>query len=152
MARLSRLLDTNICIYLIRERSPEALSRFERFEVGEVGVSVITACELFYGVEKSARPEQNRAALEQFLLPLEVVGFDAEATRHYGRIRATLERQGTPIGPLDALIAAHVASLSATLITNDVREFERVPGLTLEDWTGERGVVQGVADSNRLAR
>lgn len=94
MARLSRLLDTNICIYLIRERSPAALKRFERLEVGEVGVSVITASELFYGVQKSARPEQNRAALEQFLLPLEILGFDEEATRHYGRLRAHPEEAG----------------------------------------------------------
>lgn len=135
MVRLSRLLDTNICIYLIRKRSPEALRRFEEFEVGEVGVSTISVSELRYGVEKSSRPEQNRAALEQFLLPLEVTGFGEEATKTYGRIRANLEVRGTPIGPLDTLIAAHAASLGATLVTNNTREFERVPGLTMEDWT-----------------
>lgn len=135
MARLSHLLDTNTCIYLIRKRSPEALRRFEEFEVGEIGVSVITVSELRYGVEKSARPEQNRAALEQFLLPLETTGFDEEATKDYGRIRAALEKQGTPIGPLDTLIAAHAASLEATLVTNNTREFERVPDLKIEDWT-----------------
>lgn len=135
MARLSRLFDTNICIYLIRQRSTRALERFEEFEVGEIGVSVITVSELRYGVQKSARRQQNSRALEQFLLPLEVVGFSEEATKDYGRIRAALERQGTPIGPLDTLIAAHALSLGTTLVTNNTREFERVPGLRIEDWT-----------------
>jgi tRNA(fMet)-specific endonuclease VapC len=135
MARLSRLLDTNTCIYLIRRRPKEALQRFERFEVGEVGVSVITISELRYGVEKSTRPEQNLRALEQFLLPLEVQDFGPEATVSYGRVRASLEERGMPIGPLDTLIAAHALSLGATLVTNNSREFERVSGLQIEDWT-----------------
>ena len=135
MARLSRLLDTNTCIYLIRRRPKEALQRFERFEVGEVGVSVITVSELRYGVEKSTRPEQNLRALEQFLLPLEVLNFGSEATVSYGRVRASLEERGMPIGPLDTLIAAHALSLGATLVTNNTREFERVSGLQIEDWT-----------------
>jgi tRNA(fMet)-specific endonuclease VapC len=135
MARLSRLLDTNTCIYLIRRRPKEALQRFERFEVGEVGVSVITISELRYGVEKSTRPEQNLRALEQFLLPLEVQDFGPEATVSYGRIRASLEERGMPIGPLDTLIAAHALSLGATLVTNNTREFKRVSGLQIEDWT-----------------
>jgi len=135
MARLSRLLDTNTCIYLIRRRPKEVLQRFERFEVGEVGVSVITVSELRYGVEKSTRPEQNLRALEQFLLPLEVLNFGPEATVSYGRVRASLEERGMPIGPLDTLIAAHALSLSATLVTNNTREFERVSGLQIEDWT-----------------
>jgi tRNA(fMet)-specific endonuclease VapC len=135
MARLSRLLDTNTCIYLIRRRPKEALQRFERFEVGEVGVSVITISELRYGVEKSTRPEQNLRALQQFLLPLEVLDFGLEATVSYGRVRASLEERGTPIGPLDTLIAAHALSLGATLVTNNTREFERVSGLQIEDWT-----------------
>lgn len=135
MARLSRLLDTNTCIYLIRRRPKEVLQRFERFEVGEVGVSVITVSELRYGVEKSTRPEQNLRALEQFLLPLEVLNFGSEATVSYGRVRASLEERGMPIGPLDTLIAAHALSLGATLVTNNTREFERVSGLQIEDWT-----------------
>jgi len=135
MARLSRLLDTNTCIYLIRRRPKEVLQRFERFEVGEVGVSVITVSELRYGVEKSTRPEQNLRALEQFLLPLEVLNFGPEATVSYGRVRASLEERGMPIGPLDTLIAAHALSLGATLVTNNIREFERVSGLRIEDWT-----------------
>jgi tRNA(fMet)-specific endonuclease VapC len=135
MARLSRLLDTNICIYLIRHKFPAALDRLARFEVGEVGVSVLTVSELRYGVEKSARVERNREALERFLLPLEIPDFDLDATLAYGRIRAFLEKNGTPIGPLDTLIAAHAASLDATLVTNNTREFERVPNLRIEDWT-----------------
>ena len=134
MARLSRLLDTNTCIYLIRRRPKEALRRFERFEVGEVGVSVITVSELRYGVEKSTRPEQNLRALEQFLLPLEVLDFGPEATVSYGRVRASLEERGMPIGPLDTLIAAHALSLGATLVTNNTHEFGRVSGLQIEDW------------------
>lgn len=135
MARLSHLLDTNICIYLIRQRSTPALERFEKFEVGEIGVSVITVSELRYGVEKSTRVEQNREALDQFLLPLEVLDFDLTATAAYGKIRTALEKQGTPIGPLDTLIAAHALSLDAILVTNNTREFERVPDLYLENWT-----------------
>lgn len=106
MARLSRLLDTNTCIYLIRGSSQDALRRFEDFEVGEVGVSTITVSELRYGAEKSAKPGQNREALDQFLLPLEVAGFGMDATTCYGRVRAALEKRGTPIGPLDTLIAS----------------------------------------------
>lgn len=135
MVRLSRILDTNTCIYLIRRRSPEALRRFEQFEVGEVAVSVVTLSELRYGAEKSARPEQNREALGRFLLPLEVSSYGVEATISYGRIRASLEKQGTPIGPLDTLIAAHAVSLGTILVTNNTREFQRVPGLQIEDWT-----------------
>jgi tRNA(fMet)-specific endonuclease VapC len=131
---LKRLLDTNVCIHIIRKRPPEVLRRFERYEVGEVGVSSITIAELSYGVEKSSRPTQNRVALGGFLLPLEIVAFGPEAAAAYGRIRATLERAGTPIGPLDTLIAAHALSLGVTLVTNNTREFERVPGVRVEDW------------------
>lgn len=135
MARLTRLLDTNMCIYLIRQTPRAALERFEDFEVGEVGVSVVTACELYYGAEKSSRPEQNNRALEQFLLPLEILEFDAEAAHSYGRIRASLEKNDTPVGPLDTLIAAHALSCGVTLVTNNTREFARVERLQVEDWT-----------------
>jgi len=132
---LKRLLDTNVCIHIIRRRPPEVLSNFERFEVGDVSVSSVTVAELSYGAEKSSRPEQNREALSRFLLPLENVAFGPEAAAAYGRIRAALERAGTPIGPLDTLIAAHAVSLGVALVTNNVREFERVPNLDIEDWT-----------------
>ncbi len=133
------MLDTNACIHIIRRRPPEVLRRFDDYEVGEVGVSSVTAAELSYGAEKSAVPEQNREALGAFLLPLEVIPFGDEAAAAYGRIRATLEKAGSPIGPLDTLIAAHAVSLGITLVTNNTREFSRVPGLEVEDWTREGG-------------
>ena len=133
------MLDTNVCIHLIRRKPPDVLRRFEDYEVGEVGVSSVTAAELFYGSEKSAAVEQNREALGAFLLPLEVLAFGEEAAAAYGRIRAALEKAGTPIGPLDTLIAAHAVGLGVTLVTNNTREFSRVPGLELEDWTREGG-------------
>ncbi|MCA1687456.1 MAG: type II toxin-antitoxin system VapC family toxin [Actinobacteria bacterium] len=136
---MRRLLDTNVCIHVIRRRPPEVLSNFERFEVGEVGVSSVTIAELSYGAEKSSRPEQNREALWRFLLPLEVVAFGSEAAASYGHVRTALERAGTPIGPLDTLIAAHAVSLGVTLVTNNLREFERVPNLDVEDWTRDVG-------------
>ena len=128
------LLDTNICIYLIRQRSPEVLRRFEEYEVGEIGVSAITVAELYFGARKSQRATQNARALEQFLLPLEIAEFSFEAAVVYGDVRATLEKRGTPVGPLDTLIAAHALSLEVTLVTNNTREFARVSNLTLDDW------------------
>lgn len=128
------LLDTNVCIYVIRERPPEVLRRFEEYTVGDIAVSSITVAELYFGAQKSQRPAQNERALEQFLLPLEIAGFGHEAAVAYGRIRATLEKRGTPIGPLDTLIAAQAVSLSLTLATNNVREFERVPDLKVDNW------------------
>lgn len=132
---MRRMLDTNVCVHLIRRRPPQVLQRFEGYEVGEIGVSSVTAAELRYGAEKSPRPKQNREALDAFLLPLEVLAFGPEEAAAYGRVRATLEGAGTPIGPLDTLIAAHALSLGVVLVTNNVREFSRVPGLDVEDWT-----------------
>ena len=128
------LLDTNICIYLIKRRPQEVREWFERYAVGEVGLSSITVSELQYGVEKSRRVDQNRAALMQFLLPLVIADFDYEAAVVYGRVRAELERLGTPMGPLDTLIAAHALSLDVTLVTNNEREFSRVSDLRVENW------------------
>lgn len=134
MSRVKVLLDTNICIYLIRQRPVGVLSRFEEYEVGEIGVSSITAAELYFGTRKSRYYVRNTQALEQFLLPLEISAFGLESATAYGEIRATLERRGTPIGPLDTLIAAHAVSLGVTLVTNNTREFARVPNLTLDNW------------------
>ena len=127
------LLDTNICIYVINDRSKGIVERFRKHRLGDIGVSTITAAELAYGVAKSDS-ERNRGALERFLLPLEVVEFDHAAALKYGSVRADLERRGRPIGPLDMLIAAHALALGATLVTNNQREFGRVPGLTVENW------------------
>ena len=128
------LLDTNTCIYLIKKHPPEVLRRFNEYTVGDIGISSITAAELHFGVQKSQRPEENRRALEQFLLPLTVAHFDENTAAAYGHVRAHLEKQGTPIGSLDTLIAAHALSLDLTLVTNNVREFERVPGLKVKNW------------------
>jgi len=128
------LLDTNICIYVIKRKPAEVLQRFLAYAVGDIGVSSITVAELWYGVQKSGRPAQNREALEQFLLPLMVASFDDEAAAVYGSIRAGLERLGTPIGALDMLIAAHALALDVSLVTNNTTEFARIPGLRVENW------------------
>lgn len=127
------LLDTNICIYVINTRPPEVLARFRQYRLGEIGISSVVAAELAYGVAKS-QSARNRAALEMFMAPLEVLPFDAQAVWRYGELRAALERQGRPIGALDTMIAAHALSLDAPLVTNNTREFERVAGLRLENW------------------
>jgi tRNA(fMet)-specific endonuclease VapC len=131
------LLDTNICIYLIKKKPPQVLRQFRSHSIGDIGISSITVAELQYGVQKSQYPEQNQRALEQFLVPLVIAGFDEQAAATYGTIRAALEAQGTPIGALDMLIAAHALSLGVTLVTNNVREFSRVPELQLVNWVTE---------------
>jgi len=131
------LLDTNICVYLIKKKPPEVLQKFNAYSVGEIGISSITVAELQFGVQKSRYLEQNQRALEQFLIPLTIADFDYQAAIAYGAIRATLEAQGTPIGSLDTLIAAHASSLNVTLVTNNTREFSRVPGLEIVNWVDE---------------
>ena len=128
------MLDTNICIYLIKEHPASILKRFASHPVGEIGISVITLAELEYGVTKSSRPAKNREALEQFVSPLEVASFDRLATAAYGRLRTALEKKGQPIGSMDLLIAAHAIGLDVRLITHNVKEFGRVPGLRIDDW------------------
>jgi tRNA(fMet)-specific endonuclease VapC len=129
------MLDTNICIDLIKKRPPSVLERFASHAVGDIGISVVTLAELEYGVSNSSRPAKNREALDQFISPLEVVPFDRQAPAVYGRLRAALEKKGQSIGSMDLLIAAHAVSLDVRLITHNVREFGRVPGLRVEDWT-----------------
>ena len=128
------LLDTNICIYIIKRQSPAVLERFTGFAIGDIGISVITLAELEYGVSKSRDVKRNRLALEQFITPLEVAHFDQEAAVIYGTIRALLEQKGQPIGSMDLLIAAHARSLDVLLVTNNESEFKRVPGLRIENW------------------
>jgi len=131
------LLDTNICIALIHQRPAALLQRLIALKPGEMGLSSITLAELIYGADKSAQPEQNLAALEQFLLPLELVDFGESAATAYGQIRAGLEREGKVIGSMDMLIAAHALSLNTILVTNNTKEFGRGSGLLLEDWISE---------------
>ena len=128
------LLDTNICIYMIKNKPPEVRKHFEAFVPGDIAISSITVAELQYGVEKSAAREKNALALEAFLLPLEISSFDMDSAIAYGKIRAGLERQGTPIGGMDMLIAAQAIAQGFTLITHNLKEFNRVPGLQCETW------------------
>lgn len=128
------MLDTNTCIALIKRKPVHALQKFSEYQVGDIGISVVTLAELRYGVSKSQHQAKNQAALEEFMLPLEVAAFDERATGVYGVLRAALEKQGTPIGPLDTMIAAHALSLGVALVTNNTREFNRVSKLTVVDW------------------
>ncbi|MFM9103874.1 MAG: type II toxin-antitoxin system VapC family toxin [Cyanobium sp.] len=127
------LLDTNICIHIINARPAAVLQRFRDYRMGEIGVCSVVAAELAYGVARSGST-RNRQALELFLAPLAILPLDEAAFWIYGDLRADLERKGTPIGALDTLIAAHALSLQSTLVTNNLREFERVPGLLLDNW------------------
>lgn len=129
------LLDTDICIYAINRRNPKPLERLRLYAIGEVGISAITYAELRFGVENSSRPAENTDRLERFLLPLEIMPFDAAAGLCYGRLRAELKRVGLLIGNNDLLIASHALSLNVAIATNNLREFSRVPGLQLEHWT-----------------
>jgi len=131
------MLDTNICIYLINKRPAHVRPRFDAHAIGDIGVSAITAAELAWGVAKSGSA-RNRAALETFLLPLEVAPFDEQVVWRYAGLRTELERRGTPIGALDMQIAAHALTLGCTLVTNNTREFARVDGLPLENWAEQR--------------
>jgi tRNA(fMet)-specific endonuclease VapC len=128
------LLDTNTCIYIIKRKPSWVVERFSSLAVESIGVSSVTVSELWYGVCKSRKVEQNREALTEFLLPLAVAPYDERAAFDYGAIRASLERSGKTIGPLDLMIAAHARSLAVTLVTNNVDEFGRVEGLSIENW------------------
>jgi len=128
------MLDTNICIYLIKRKPAVVLARFKQSDISEISISSITLSELFYGVSKSSKPEQNFMALTQFVAPLEILPYGGEATQYYGELRARLEKRGTPIGALDMLIAAHALSIDSTLVTNNEKEFDRVPNLKIENW------------------
>lgn len=129
------MLDTNVCIYIIKQQPATVLKRFLEFQIGDIGISSITLSELRYGVAKSRHREKNAKALDEFIIPLEVVSFDEEAAHVYGDIRTTLEKAGTPIGAMDMLIAAHAVSLGTTLVTSNTREFIRIPTLNIIDWT-----------------
>lgn len=128
------MLDTDTCIYIIRRKPVEVIDRFRELQISQVVISSITLSELEYGVIKSSKPEQNHLALAQFLAPIEILPYGDGAEQHYGKLRVYLERQGTPIGSLDMLIAGHALSTGCTLITNNVREFKRVPNLEVSNW------------------
>lgn len=127
------MLDTNICIYVINSRPAIVLERFRLERIGDIVISSVTAAELAFGVAKSGSA-RNRQALEMFLSTLEILPFDESTIWHYGDLRTNLERLGQPIGTLDTMIAAHALAIGTILVTNNTREFERVPGLRLENW------------------
>jgi len=128
------MLDTKMCIYIIKKKPPDVLKRFQKAQISSIGISSITLSELFYGVVKSSKPERNYLALAQFAVPLEILSYDHKASQHYGDIRYHLEKQGTPIGAMDMLIAAHALSVGCILVTNNEKEFHRVPHLRIENW------------------
>lgn len=128
------MLDTNICIFVIKNKPEPVLQKFMEHNPNDICISSITYAELLHGVEKSAAKEKNRIALTIFLSEIQIVSFDVLAAQSYGIIKANLQKKGLPIGPMDTLIAAHAQSLGLTLVTNNTREFSRVENLSLEDW------------------
>jgi len=128
------MLDTNICIYLIKNKPVHVLAHLQKLNISEIGISSITLSELEYGVEKSLQKEQNKIALAKFTAPLEILPYDNLAATAYGKVRAYLEKRGTPIGALDILIAAHAISLNLILVANNEKEFRKIPSLKFENW------------------
>ncbi|MBI5098536.1 MAG: type II toxin-antitoxin system VapC family toxin [Nitrospirae bacterium] len=129
------MLDTNTCIYVIKNKPAKVLKRFVSHSVGHIGISSITLAELQYGVAKSQHVQKNKEALEEFVLPLEIADFDEKAAKSYGTVRATLEKAGRPIGAMDLLIGAHALCLGVTLVTSNTREFRQIKNLSVVDWT-----------------
>lgn len=129
------MMDTNICIYAIKSKPESVIRKILSQNPEDLCISVVTYAELMHGVEKSQAVEKNRIAMSLFLSAITVLDFDGEAAEAYGQIRAELERNGTPIGPMDLLIAGHARSQGLILVTNNTREFARVTGLRIEDWT-----------------
>ena len=127
------LLDTNICIYVIKRRPESLLERFNS-NASHLAMSSITLAELLHGAEKSSNSQRTLAVVEDFCSRLDVLDYGVKAAQHYGQIRAALERRGTPIGVNDLHIAAHARSEGLTLVSNNLREFERVEGLLLANW------------------
>ena len=127
------MVDTNICIYMIRRSHSEVVDSFVR-HAGNICISAVTLAELRFGSEKSERRTANLEELSLFLDGIEVTPFNAAAAEHFGELKAHLFRAGTPVGPLDMLIGAHARSLGLTLVTNNRREFDRMPGLIVENW------------------
>lgn len=128
------MLDTNICIYVIKKKPESVIKKFLEYNPDDICISAITHAELMYGVEKSQLPEKNLAALTFFLSAIEVLEFNSMAAIEYGKIRVDLEKRGTPIGAMDMLIAAHAKAECLILVTNNTREFNRVDNLKVENW------------------
>ncbi len=133
MPVIKYLLDTHICIFTIKHKPPEIQEQFRQHQ-GQMAISTITLMELIYGAEKSQAPERNLTEIEGFAARLEVLEYGSEAAKHTGQLRAELARIGQPIGPYDQMIAGHARSSGLIVVTNNLREFERVPGLRVVDW------------------
>lgn len=131
------MLDTNICIYVIKRKPPEVIKNFLKHDPDDLCISSITYGELMHGVEKSQMVGRNRGAITLFLSAISILPFGHYAAEEYGKVRADLEKKGMPIGPMDLLIAGHARSEGLILVTNNTREFLRVEGLEVEDWTRE---------------
>lgn len=129
------MLDTNICIYAMKNKPATVAEKIKELSKDEFCISVITFAELLHGVYKSVNKEKNFKSLMQFLSGVETLQFNAKAADEYGKICAYLEKQGKVIGNMDTLIAAHALSQNLTIVTNNVREFERVPNLKIENWS-----------------
>lgn len=127
------MLDTNICIFTIKNKPQVVREAFNRHH-GQLAISTVTLMELIYGAEKSAAPERNLAIVEGFAARLDVLDYDIQGAAHTAQLRAELAKAGTPIGPYDRMIAGHARARGLTLVTNNLREFQRVPGLRVEDW------------------
>ena len=128
------MLDTNICIYIIKNRPKSVKEKFQEYTIGDLCLSTITISELMHGAYKSQFIEKNLKVLENFLMPFDIVDYDYNASIEYGKIRADLEKKGTIIGNMDMQIAGHCLALDLTLVTNNSKEFERVVGLKLDNW------------------
>ena len=128
------MLDTNVCIHIMKRKPLSVMNHFRRHDVGDVCISSVTYAELCHGIEKSADREKNRLALALLLAGISILPFDSAAAACYGRLQTRLEMAGTPIGVMDTLIASHALSLGLTVVTNNTREFARVSGLSIEDW------------------
>ena len=131
---MKAMLDTNICIYIIKKQPQSVLDKLLASSTADIGISAITVAELRYGATKSEQSQRNHNALDEFLSSFEIAAFDQPATVTYGKIRTALEKKGRPVGPLDTLIAAHALSLEIPLITNNEKEFRQVPDLIVENW------------------
>jgi tRNA(fMet)-specific endonuclease VapC len=131
---LCYLLDTNICIYIAKQKPAKVLRRFEKMAVGDIAMSAITYGELLYGAEKSHHAKKVKTLLKELVGIIPSLSLTSDVGEHYGNIRSVLEKQGQPIGNNDLWIAAHARALGVVLVTNNVKEFVRVPHLKVENW------------------
>jgi tRNA(fMet)-specific endonuclease VapC len=136
---MNYLLDTNICIYIVKKKPEAVLTQVQSKQPGDIAISAVTLAELEYGIARSRYPDRNRVALLEFILPFVILDFDQRASAEYGRIRSLLESQGKPIGPVDLLLAAQAKSRGLILVTNNEKEFKRIDGLQIENWTKVNG-------------